>query len=135
MKHDAVMLMGRIHDLTQKWLRGELVAAGLSGIEAGGADIVRKGIRKQRIRCGIVEAACGQGEVAHCTAEADQGRRGLFVARPPAGGEDRTKGGIREGVKRVGSRCRERLSTESTSACPPSQPLSVGAGMGSPWQT
>ena len=24
MKHDAVMLMGRIHEPTQKWLRGEL---------------------------------------------------------------------------------------------------------------
>ena len=38
--------------------------------EACAADIVRKDIRKQRIRCGIVGAACGQDEVAHCTAEA-----------------------------------------------------------------
>ena len=67
--------------------------------EACAADIVRKDIRKQRIRCGIVGTARGQGEVAHCAAEADQGWRGLFVAWPPAGGEDRTKGGIREGVK------------------------------------
>ena len=40
MKHDAVMLMGRIHDLTQKWLRGELVAAGLSGIVPSHGDVL-----------------------------------------------------------------------------------------------
>ena len=40
MKHDAVMLMGRLHDLTQKWLRGELVAAGLSGIVPSHGDVL-----------------------------------------------------------------------------------------------
>ena len=40
MKHDAVMLMGRIHDLTQKWLRGELFAAGLSGIVPSHGDVL-----------------------------------------------------------------------------------------------
>ncbi len=40
MKHDAVMLMGRIHDLTQKWLRGELAAAGLSGIVPSHGDVL-----------------------------------------------------------------------------------------------
>lgn len=40
MKYDAVMLMGRIHDLTQKWLRGELVAAGLSGIVPSHGDVL-----------------------------------------------------------------------------------------------
>ena len=40
MKHDAVMLMGRIHDLTQKWLRGELVAAGLSSIVPSHGDVL-----------------------------------------------------------------------------------------------
>ena len=40
MKHDAIMLMGRIHDLTQKWLRGELAAAGLSGIVPSHGDVL-----------------------------------------------------------------------------------------------
>lgn len=40
MKHDAVMLMGRLHDLTQKWLRGELAAAGLSGIVPSHGDVL-----------------------------------------------------------------------------------------------
>ena len=40
MKHVAVMLMGRIHDLTQKWLRGELAAAGLSGIVPSHGDVL-----------------------------------------------------------------------------------------------
>ena len=40
MKHDAVMLMGRIHDLTHKWLRGELAAAGLSGIVPSHGDVL-----------------------------------------------------------------------------------------------
>ena len=40
MKNDAVMLMGRIHDLTQKWLRGELAAAGLSGIVPSHGDVL-----------------------------------------------------------------------------------------------
>ena len=40
MKHDAVMLMGRIHDMTQKWLRGELAAAGLSGIVPSHGDVL-----------------------------------------------------------------------------------------------
>ena len=40
MKHNAVMLMGRIHDLTQKWLRGELAAAGVSGIAPSHGDVL-----------------------------------------------------------------------------------------------
>ena len=40
MKHDAVMLMGRIHELTQKWLRGELASAGLPGVAPSHGDVL-----------------------------------------------------------------------------------------------
>ena len=40
MKHDAVMLMGRIHDLTRKWLRDELVARGLEGVAPSHGDVL-----------------------------------------------------------------------------------------------
>ena len=40
MKHDAVMLMGRIHELTQKWLRRELASAGLSGVAPSHGDVL-----------------------------------------------------------------------------------------------
>ena len=34
------MLMGRIHDLTQKWLRGELAAAGMAGVVPSHGDVL-----------------------------------------------------------------------------------------------
>ena len=40
MKHDAVMLMGRIHELTQKWLRRELASAGLPGVAPSHGDVL-----------------------------------------------------------------------------------------------
>ena len=40
MNHDAVMLMGRIHELTQKGLRGELAAAGLTGVAPSHGDVL-----------------------------------------------------------------------------------------------
>ena len=40
MKHDAVMLMGRIHELTQKWLRGELASAGMPGVAPSHGDVL-----------------------------------------------------------------------------------------------
>ena len=40
MKHDAVMLIGRIHELTQKWLRGELASAGLPGVAPSHGDVL-----------------------------------------------------------------------------------------------
>ena len=40
MKHDAVMLMGRIHELTQKWLRRELASAGMPGVAPSHGDVL-----------------------------------------------------------------------------------------------
>ena len=40
MKHDVVMLMGRIHELTQKWLRRELASAGLPGVAPSHGDVL-----------------------------------------------------------------------------------------------
>ena len=40
MKHTAIMMMSRIHDLTQKWLRTELSLAGLTGVAPSHGDVL-----------------------------------------------------------------------------------------------
>ncbi len=40
MKHTAIMMMSRIHDLTQKWLRTELSRAGLTGVVPSHGDVL-----------------------------------------------------------------------------------------------
>lgn len=40
MKHDAVMMIARIHEQAQKMLRGELTDAGLSGVAPSHGDVL-----------------------------------------------------------------------------------------------
>lgn len=40
MKHDAVMMIARIHEQAQKMLRGELADAGLSGVAPSHGDVL-----------------------------------------------------------------------------------------------
>lgn len=40
MKRTAIMMMSRIHDLTQKWLRTELSLAGLTGVAPSHGDVL-----------------------------------------------------------------------------------------------
>ena len=40
MKHDAVMMIARIHEQSQKMLRGELADAGLSGVAPSHGDVL-----------------------------------------------------------------------------------------------
>ncbi len=90
MKHDAVMLMGRIHDLTQKWLRGELAAAGLSGIVPSHGDVLALLFMKGEATMHEL-AAFAQRTKATTTVLVDKLEAMDFVRRAKSGDDARTK--------------------------------------------
>ena len=90
MKHDAVMLMGRIHELTQKWLRGELASAGLPGVAPSHGDVLALLFMKGEATMHEL-AAFAHRTKATTTVLVDKLEAMDFVRRAKSGDDARTK--------------------------------------------
>ena len=90
MKHNAVMLMGRIHELTQKWLRGELASAGLPGVAPSHGDVLALLFMKGEATMHEL-AAFAHRTKATTTVLVDKLEAMDFVRRAKSGDDARTK--------------------------------------------
>ena len=90
MKHDAVMLMGRILELTQKWLRGELASAGLPGVAPSHGDVLALLFMKGEATMHEL-AAFAHRTKATTTVLVDKLEAMDFVRRAKSGDDARTK--------------------------------------------
>ena len=90
MKHDAEMLMGRIHELTQKWLRGELASAGLPGVAPSHGDVLALLFMKGEATMHEL-AAFAHRTKATTTVLVDKLEAMDFVRRAKSGDDARTK--------------------------------------------
>ena len=90
MKHDAVMLMGRILELTQKWLRGELASAGLPGVAPSHGDVLAFLFMKGEATMHEL-AAFAHRTKATTTVLVDKLEAMDFVRRAKSGDDARTK--------------------------------------------
>ena len=90
MKHDAVMLMGRIHELTQKWLRRELASAGLPGVAPSHGDVLALLFMKGEATMHEL-AAFAHRTKATTTVLVDKLEAMDFVRRAKSGDDARTK--------------------------------------------